>query len=333
MSIRLFGRSTKLAVVAGIVTFSVLAGAGAGWAYWTSQATSTTSVQAATLSITSTGFAPTTLGNESVTAAGAVSLASTGSITFTNTTTTTSTQTQTLGVTFSRASGDATLAAATTLTVWSVASAASCTAAATPTSPVSGAWSAGVSVSRTLAPGASAVYCVRNTVAAVGVAGGFMAHRLITAGASVESALLQGSSKFGDGVRRNTPVFKELEAAAFDLGKTTRFGAVEAAGRGTSNLRRAPGSAQRVTPGAPWTVTPWRRGQSRMVMVTGAGSETCRIWCRSASASWTHAADRPAPPASITRGASSTMTSFAIRMQPCDAACPSEPTASVPWTA
>jgi hypothetical protein len=175
MSIRLFGRSTKLALVAGIVTFSVLAGAGAGWAYWTSQATSTTSVQAATLSITSTGFAATTLGNESVTAAGAVSLASTGSITFTNTTTTTSTQTQTLGVTFSRASGDATLAAATTLTVWSVASAASCTAAATPTSPVSGTWSAGVSVSRTLAPGASAVYCVRNTVAdrqGVAVAGG-----------------------------------------------------------------------------------------------------------------------------------------------------------------
>lgn len=71
---------------------------------------------------------------------------------------------------------------------------------------------------------------VRNTVTAVGVAGGFMAHKLITAGADVESALLQGSSKFGDGVRRNTPVFRELERAAFDLGKTTKFGAVEAAG-------------------------------------------------------------------------------------------------------
>lgn len=70
----------------------------------------------------------------------------------------------------------------------------------------------------------------RNTIATVGVAGGFMAHKLITAGASVESALLAGSSKFGDGVRRNTPVFKELESAAFDLGKTTKFGAVEAAG-------------------------------------------------------------------------------------------------------
>jgi TP901 family phage tail tape measure protein len=70
----------------------------------------------------------------------------------------------------------------------------------------------------------------RNTIATVGIAGGFMAHKLITAGASVESALLQGSSKFGDGIRRNTPAFRELENAAFDLGKTTRFGAVEAAG-------------------------------------------------------------------------------------------------------
>ncbi len=63
-----------------------------------------------------------------------------------------------------------------------------------------------------------------------GVAGGYAAKRLITAGADVESALLSGSAKFGDGIRRNTPAFRELENAAFDLGRTTKFGAVEAAG-------------------------------------------------------------------------------------------------------
>lgn len=71
---------------------------------------------------------------------------------------------------------------------------------------------------------------VRNTVLTLGTAGAFAAHKLVTVGADVESALLAGSSKFGDGIRRNTPAFKELESAAFDLGKTTKFGAVEAAG-------------------------------------------------------------------------------------------------------
>src|SRR5690606_27770468 len=63
-----------------------------------------------------------------------------------------------------------------------------------------------------------------------GTAGFLASRKLINAGAEVEQALLAGSSKFGDGVRRNTPVFRELEAAAFELGRTTKFGAVEAAG-------------------------------------------------------------------------------------------------------
>jgi TP901 family phage tail tape measure protein len=71
---------------------------------------------------------------------------------------------------------------------------------------------------------------VGNMVTGIGIAGAFAAHKLVTVGADVESALLAGSSKFGDGIRRNTPAFKELESAAFDLGKTTKFGAVEAAG-------------------------------------------------------------------------------------------------------
>lgn len=155
----------RSAVIAALVTFSVIAGTVGSYAYWSATANATLGAGAATLSSTATGWAATTLGNENVTAAGSSSLSSTGSVTITNTTSTTSTQSQTLSATFSRASGSTALAAATTLTVWSVASAASCTAAAVPSSPTSGTWGAGVTVTASLAPGASIVYCLRNTIA------------------------------------------------------------------------------------------------------------------------------------------------------------------------
>ena len=155
----------RAGIIAAVVAFSVIAGAAGSYAYWSATASATTGVGAATLSSTTTGWTATTLGNEDVVSTGSASLSSTGSITFTNTTTTTSAQSQTLTATFSSASGDATLAAGTTLTAWYVASAASCTGAAVPVSPVSGTWSAGVIVTRTLAPGATATYCLRNTIA------------------------------------------------------------------------------------------------------------------------------------------------------------------------
>ncbi len=155
----------RAGIIAAIVAFSVIAGTVGSYAYWSATATATLGAGAATLSSTATGWTATTLGNEDVVSAGSVSLASTGSITFTNTTNTTSSQAQTLTATFSSASGDATLAAGTTLTAWYVASAASCTAAAVPVSPVSGTWAAGVVVSRSLLPGATATYCLRNTIA------------------------------------------------------------------------------------------------------------------------------------------------------------------------
>ncbi len=154
----------RAGIIAAVVAFSVIAGTMGSYAYWSATATATLGVGAATLSSTTTGWTATTLGNENVVSTGSASLSSTGSITFTNTTTTTSSQSQTLTATFSSASGDATLAANTTLTAWYVASAASCTAAAVPVSPVSGTWSAGVIVTRTLAPAATATYCLRNTV-------------------------------------------------------------------------------------------------------------------------------------------------------------------------
>jgi hypothetical protein len=154
----------RAGIIAAIVAFSVIAGTVGSYAYWSATANATLGAGAATLSSTATGWTATTLGNEDVVAAGSASLTSTGSITFTNTTNTTSTQAQTLTATFSSASGDATLAAGTTLTAWYVASAASCTAAAVPVSPVTGTWAAGVVASRSLLPGATATYCLRNTI-------------------------------------------------------------------------------------------------------------------------------------------------------------------------
>jgi hypothetical protein len=154
----------RAGIIAAVVALSVIAGTVGSYAYWSATAGATLGTGAATLSSTTTGWAATTLGNEDVTTTGSPSLASTGSITFTNTTSTTSSQSQTLTATFSRASGDTTLASATTLTAWYVASSASCTSAAVPSSPVTGTWSAGVVVTRSLAPGASATYCLRNTI-------------------------------------------------------------------------------------------------------------------------------------------------------------------------
>jgi hypothetical protein len=154
----------RSAVIAAIVTFSVIAGAAGSWAYWSASGSATLGVGAATLSTTATGWSSATLGNESLAATGGVALSSTGSVTIANTTSTTSTQTQTLTASFTRASGSSALATATTLTVWPVASAAACTASATPTGATSGTWAAGVTVNAPLAAGASQVYCLRNTI-------------------------------------------------------------------------------------------------------------------------------------------------------------------------
>jgi len=158
------GTSVKAGIVAAIVAFSVIAGTVGSYAYWSATADAALGAGAATLSSTTTGWTGTVFGNEDVVSTGSTSLTSTGSITFSNTTNTTSTQSQTLTATFSSASGDAVLAAATTLTAWSVGSAASCTAAAVPVAPVSGAWSSGVIVTGSLAPGTTATYCLRNTI-------------------------------------------------------------------------------------------------------------------------------------------------------------------------
>ncbi len=161
------GRNRRLAAIAGIVTFALLGGTGASWAYWTSQtATAALSVTASTLTLSSTGAPGSyTLGNENVSAPGSSTLSSPPvltSMTFTNTTTSGSTQAQTLNVVFSSASGgDPVLAAATTVAVWQQSGPCTSTPAA---NAATGTWSSGVTVSTPLAIGASVSYCILSTI-------------------------------------------------------------------------------------------------------------------------------------------------------------------------
>ena len=161
--------SGKLGIFAFLTTFIVLAGSTAGYAYWQSNLSVTSTVGAANLSLTTTNFTSVgyTFGNES--------LVTTGSVTVTNNTVTTSTQSGTVALTFGP-NAASTLAGKVTLNLWSTTNVATCTSAATvPGTATTVLWSAGTSVSTTLAPTASASYCLRSSIAsreAVAVAGG-----------------------------------------------------------------------------------------------------------------------------------------------------------------
>jgi hypothetical protein len=159
----------KLGFLAFLVTFFVLAGSAASFAYWTASNTVTSTVSAATLAITATNFTSTsyTFGNDS--------LVTTGSVTVTNTTTTTSSQSGAVNVTFGPATS-ATLAGKVTLNIWTTTSAANCTAAATvPGGATTALWSASTTLGSTLAKNAAVIYCLRSSIASresVATAGG-----------------------------------------------------------------------------------------------------------------------------------------------------------------
>jgi ricin-type beta-trefoil lectin protein len=149
----------KLAIASALTAFLVLAGTTTGFAFWTASNSVSSTVGAATLSMATTNFTSVgyTFGNES--------LVTTGSVTVTNTTTTTSTQNGTVTLTFGPAA-TATLAGKVTATIWSTASSANCTAAATvPSGATIALWSTSPVLTASLAKGASAVYCVRSSIA------------------------------------------------------------------------------------------------------------------------------------------------------------------------
>jgi len=153
------GRNLKLAIAAAITGFLVLAGTTAGYAFWSTSDSVTTTVGAASLSISTSNFTSVgyTFGNET--------LVTTGSVTVTNTTTTTSTQSGAVSLTFGPAAS-ATLAGKVTASIWSTTSAANCTAAASvPSGATVALWSASPVLTTSLAKNASAIYCVRSSIA------------------------------------------------------------------------------------------------------------------------------------------------------------------------
>lgn len=136
----------------------------------------------------------------------------TGGVAVTNTGTVTSSLSSviTLG-----SGSSAALAAAIAITVWPVASTASCTAAATvPSGAYYSTWSAaaGIPLTGTIAPGATTAYCIRssmNVASAPGVASGssvaLTITSTVTAGTWTSSAAVNATQSFLDDIAPTAP--------------------------------------------------------------------------------------------------------------------------------
>ncbi|WP_084038480.1 RICIN domain-containing protein [Demequina sp. NBRC 110053] len=153
----------RLALIAGLATFAVLAGTTAGWAYWTTQASVTAPASTANLTVTTANFGSlsATLANEA--------LARTGSFTVTNNTTTSSTQRAAVTLDLSATNGN-TYRGNFGYVVWRSTAGNPCTAAATPGPslvPSGTTWANAASFTTVsgdgFAAGESRTYCVRTT--------------------------------------------------------------------------------------------------------------------------------------------------------------------------
>ncbi|MEP6842475.1 MAG: RICIN domain-containing protein, partial [Pseudolysinimonas sp.] len=159
----------------------------AGYAYWQSSLTVTSTVTAANLQIATTNLTGATFGNESIASTGNSPLVSTGSITVQNSTPGPSTRPANVTLTIT---GSGNLASLVTYKIWSAGSTgvAGCTPTATiPTTGVTnGTWSGTSTLTTTLAPQAFAYYCVRSSIAtrsSVQTAGGTLSFTATVAGA------------------------------------------------------------------------------------------------------------------------------------------------------
>ncbi len=157
---RLRRRFRATVTVAAIAVFSVLAGTGVSYAYWSASASRTVSSTTGNVEVTVSGFSAGVIQNHVT--------QTVGHVTVTNTTVqnTSSTTPATLSLTVGASGGNA-FAAAADVVVWPAAgnSSANCTLGATTPGSKSGSWSPGVTITGSLAKGASAIYCVRTTVA------------------------------------------------------------------------------------------------------------------------------------------------------------------------
>ncbi|MBP2457940.1 hypothetical protein ABID70_000505 [Clavibacter michiganensis] len=146
----------RVALLVGLTVLLVGAGSTAGYALWGSSTTTGTSVRAATVAVTSTGFDQL---------AGAVSSKSpslTATVVVTNTGTASSPWTGTVSATTS-SSADRDLAGATRVVAWSTTSSTCSATTSVGSGSVSGTWASPPRISGTLAGGARATWCVRTT--------------------------------------------------------------------------------------------------------------------------------------------------------------------------
>ncbi len=148
-------RVPRRALAVALAAVLVAGSAGAAFGYWVSAATATATLTTTSVAVSQAGFGATaaTYRNHELTSTGGFSVTNTG---------------QTAGsvsLALAATSGGG-FAAAVPVAVWPVAAPASCTPAATvPGGAVTGTWAAwSWNGATTLAPGASAHYCVRTVV-------------------------------------------------------------------------------------------------------------------------------------------------------------------------
>lgn len=154
-------RIPRTGLVAAIATFLVLATSVGAYAYWSAQASLTSTAKAGSIAISLAGFSSGaatmqyTFVNDTRTR--------TGSVTVTNTSPSTSTTPLPVTVALSYvAGGSSALATNIDVTMWGPTTAASCTPAATPSGTVrTGTWASFPSMTDTLVAGQSKTWCVR----------------------------------------------------------------------------------------------------------------------------------------------------------------------------
>lgn len=152
-------RISRTGLVATIVTFLMLASSGAAYAYWSAQASLSSTARAGSISIALSNVA--SMQNAFVNDI----RIRTGSITVTNTSVSPSTTPQPVSIGLGIVTGGSTqLAANLDVTLWGPAIASSCTDTATPSGSVaSGTWASFAALSSTLTPGQSTTWCLRTT--------------------------------------------------------------------------------------------------------------------------------------------------------------------------
>lgn len=147
----------RIALALAFILFFVLAGTGVGNAYWSSQGTATASVAAGAIDVASTGFSAL---EKAYTSTSSTGLAVTGPVTVQNTGTVSAPYTVSLGAEVANP-----LATGVQVLTWTVGVATDCTAdSAVPADATVSDWTTVPALTGTLAPSASAIYCVRTSI-------------------------------------------------------------------------------------------------------------------------------------------------------------------------